>query len=95
VFTVTGSDPVDCVYITLHIHCSLDLSFVQQYGTELVIKNSWYFFSLGSMQRKQGIFGGKVFHQVCVEQFGTWPLEMTYTLLMVSFLVCYSSFNIL
>ena len=61
----------------------------------LLLKIVGIFFSLGSMQRKLGIFGGKVFHQVCVEQFGSWPLEMIYTLLMVSFLVCYSSFNIL
>lgn len=51
-FTVTGSDPVDCVYITLHIQCSLDLIFVQQYGTELVIKNSWYFFFIRQHAKK-------------------------------------------
>ena len=38
------------------------------------------------MQRKLGSFGGKAFHQVYVEQFGSWLLEMTYTLLMVSLL---------
>ena len=53
----------------------------------LLILLIYNFLPLGSMQRKLGSFGGKAFHQVYEEQFGSWLLEMIYTLLMVSFFV--------
>ena len=61
--------------------CSLDWNYAERYmyGTELVINIIYNFLPLGSMQRKLGSFGGKAFHQVYVEQFGNWLLEMTYT----------------
>ena len=37
------------------------------------------------MQRKQENFGGRAFHQVCVEKCGSLLLEMIYTLLKVGF----------
>ena len=37
----------------------------------------------GNTQRRQENYGGKAFLQVCVEKCGNWPLEMTFTLLMV------------
>lgn len=66
------------------------------YGAELVIDMIYMYYNflpLGSIQREPGSFGGKAFHQVYVEQFGSWLLEMTYTLLMVSFCVCYLAFT--
>lgn len=57
--------------------------------TVLIINIICNFLQLGSMQRKRGSFGGKAFHQVCVELFGNWLLEMTYTLHMVSLLLLF------
>ena len=84
-FAATGSDFLDCVNITLAF--SLHFNYTERYGTELVINIICNFLPLGSMQRKLGSFGGKAFHQVYVELFGSWLLEMTYTLLMVSLLL--------